>query len=320
MSILARIGITKPPAESVISPDNAGKITQWVSVPLENNPNDVAFSPDGKQLAVAASSILFYDLQTMQFTRQIKADEAASMMTFSSDWALVAVLYRYSGTILIRSVSTGSELHRFTFKDIRSIAFSPDGKLLAAVVGQVVMILDIEDGSVLTQLVADGLVTAQSVAFSPDGKILACGGLGIFLWDTVIWQQMPQVVGQDWSDHLSFSPDGKKLAVIVNGQSAKVFAIPEGNELYPLDMGSTGLVRTSSSYAGVAFSPDSQALALAMGGSSTVKLWAMSDGHELRQLIGHTQTVKSVAFSANGTALATTSDDQTVRLWGLPAK
>jgi WD40 repeat protein len=79
-------------------------------------------------------------------------------------------------------------------------------------------------------------------------------------------------------------------------------------------------VKTSSAYAGVAFSPDSQLLALAMGGSSTVKLWALSDGHELHQLIGHTQTVKSIAFSANGTALATTSEDQTVRLWGLPAK
>jgi len=48
-----------------------------------------------------------------------------------------------------------------------------------------------------------------------------------------------------------------------------------------------------------------------------VNLWQVADGRLLRTLQGHLETVTGVAFSSEGTLLASGSRDGTVRLWGV---
>jgi WD40 repeat protein/uncharacterized caspase-like protein len=64
----------------------------------------------------------------------------------------------------------------------------------------------------------------------------------------------------------------------------------------------------------VAFSPDGRTLA---SGSydTTIKLWEVASGRELRSLIGHTNAVTSVAFSPDGRSVASGSFDHTIKLW-----
>src|SRR5439155_3479689 len=63
-----------------------------------------------------------------------------------------------------------------------------------------------------------------------------------------------------------------------------------------------------------AFSPDGRTLA---SGSwdTTIKLWNVTSGRELRTLAGHTDEVVSVAFSPNGRTLASGGLDKTIKLW-----
>ena len=63
------------------------------------------------------------------------------------------------------------------------------------------------------------------------------------------------------------------------------------------------------------FSPDRRLLAACTTPDSSVKLWDIEGGTELRVLSGHLDSVYAAVFSPDGAWLATCSADQTVKLW-----
>ncbi len=199
-----------------------------------------------------------------------------------------------------------------TLGGIHSVAFSPDGKLLAT--GDT-------NGEVRLYQVADGkqLFTCKGhtgwvwpVIFSPNGQVIASGGddKTVKLWDINTGQCLATLQGHSggiWS--LTFSSDGGVLASGSEDTTVKLW-----------DVGTTQCLHTlqglGSQVWAVAFSPDNHTLAIG-NNDQTVKLWDVNTNQCLKVLEGHTRKVQSLAFSPDGNMLASSSHDQTVKLWNI---
>jgi WD40 repeat protein len=216
------------------------------------------------------------------------------------------------GTIKVWDTTTGQQT--LTLKGhtawISSVAFSPDGNLLAtASLDGTVKVWDAAtDQEALTlQGHADAVL---SVAFSPDGRRFARAWEdgAMELWDTATDKRALQVQGHAASVYaLAFSPDGRRLVSASADKRVKIWDAATGHEMLTLQ-GHTGPVH------GVAFSPDGQRLATASA-DKTVKVWDALTGQQTLSFEGHTGLVTSVAFSPDGRRVASSSLDGTVKVW-----
>ncbi|MFE1443581.1 hypothetical protein [Streptomyces sp. NPDC058739] len=195
---------------------------------------------------------------------------------------------------------------------VTSLAFSPDGGLIAAAnwSGEV-RLWDAATRAQICDPLTRDLYSVHSVAFSPDGRVLAAAGSGgVLLWDpataTVCGDPLVAFESREVGLSLAYSPDGHTLAVATTKGLRlwdTLFRQPRGEPL------------TSDTIRAVTFSPDGRLLATG-GQDGTVRLWdpflrtPFSD-----PLVSHTGIVGAVAFSPDGRLLATGGQDGTVRLW-----
>lgn len=280
---------------------------------------NLAFSPD--QTALASLNwldghVTIHSLSDGKLQQEMAASPGvqSNEVVFSPDGTLLAV-GNNDGNVLVWEVATAKLKYTLGGHQwlVRSIAFSPDGRTLAAA-GKGVFLWDMTDGS--RKNVCEGHVGyVNSVAFSPDGLSLISGSddSTVRLWtarDCQLQQTFFLTPPRRVFD-VAFDPTGKYLAAGDDNRMVYLWDLASGQAKFQIEahVGQTEAL---------AFNHDGSILASSGDyDDPVIRLWNTSDGKPLTTLTGHGWWVSGLEFSADDRLLVSSSGDGTVRFWGI---
>jgi WD40 repeat protein/serine/threonine protein kinase len=270
--------------------------------------SQVAFSPDGMQLASASTdgTIKVWGARSEPEARTF----VGARMAWSPDGEWLASA-DFGERFKLWDSTTGQEIRTFDGHKggVVDVAFSPDGKWLASASDdRTVKLWNIATGHELRTFVGhkDNVI---SVAYSPDGTRLASAGYDqmLKLWDVATGQEIRTFTGHTaWIWGVAYSPDGTRLASQCNDRTVRLWDVTTGLTTHILVAAFWGHKP--------AFSPDGTRLAAAAE-DRTILLWDVRTGQRSRTFEGNTAIITGLAFTPDGKRLASISWDGTVKLW-----
>jgi WD40 repeat protein len=195
------------------------------------------------------------------------------------------------------------------------LAFSPDGRLLAAGggAGSPMVVWDVKSGDVVRRFTPPSRPEphGDGLAFSPDGRTLANGdgGHGVLLWDLRTARATKLPVGRkQYVLSLAYSPDGTRLVTVSNAREGMLWDVASGRRLATFPASAAEGWATS-----VAFSPDGSLFAT--GIDDVVTLRDARTGRPSGKPLPITNGYNSVlAFAPRGNVIAVEAGDG-VELW-----
>jgi WD40 repeat protein len=310
----------------------------------------LAFSPDGKRLAAGGQ---FYS-KPPQFQVQIRLWDVANQkntktldvqtnigrgglscgVAFSPDGkTLVSAETTATGEVTLWDVATGKSINTFNSPyQLGSLALSRDGKTVAAGGQNGPQLWDIRTGKA-TMLSATSSIMSASVAFSPDSATLASlasdgKSWKICLWNLAEGKKTAALTTASKVVHgLAFSSDGKTVLAVGSDGTGKARTIEawevasrKKTSTFAIDGKPIGTTDYNRLWV---FSPDGTMLATPGDSPNTITLWDVASGKELAEL-GHGEPVMAVAFSRDGTRVATSTGnlqpDFHIYIWELTGR
>ena len=194
---------------------------------------------------------------------------------------------------------------------INSMAFSPEGQILASGSADRTVKLWNLDSNVPLCTLSGHSSLIDTVAFSPDGRLLASGSWDhtIKLWDIETRELIHTLSDSGWIKSIAISSDGKTLFSGSADRTIKIWDLETGKVQKTLS-------GHSSAVHAVAIAPEGRIIASGSA-DKTIKLWNLNNGEVELTLDGHSDAVNSLTFSSSSQVLISGSADKTIRLWHL---
>jgi RNA polymerase sigma factor (sigma-70 family) len=278
-------------------------------------PQKLVIAPNGKHLAFLSqsrSTLIVYDTATLskkwwnqkdaQFARDIAVSRDGQLLALAGPDAEEQSALAEPKAALIRlfDAAGGAELRRIAIEGfgVGSVVFAPDGKTLAAGVGdRTIRLYHLATGQErLPRLGGEGALpqrkegeilykgydkacAAAALAFSPDGSLLASGAEGI-----------------GWFNHMSDVPP----IMLWNLAAARMARKLAGHPIGTISL---------------AFTPDAKTL-VSSGYEPTARLWDVASGHEVEHRAGHSSNIVGLVVSpVDGTVFTFSLADGTILHW-----
>lgn len=288
-------------------------------------------SPDGSQITSASADghLIIQDKASGEILHDIQVDGGT----------IYSLAYHPDGNTLLSAsedsivrlwdVSTGELLGEFSDLEapVRTVTFNPDGTLIAAAGGHVqisdtrspdnrILVWNLDGETVHT---FEGHQAAvRALIFTPDGTGLLSGSddTQIILWTLESGEQRSYDGHFDAVWTLAFNRDGSEFLSGSRDRRIIHWNTETGEQINTLNGHRSG-VRA------VVFHPNGiHAISAAgdiatTGGENDYELlyYDLISGEILREMPGHTRTIRSLSINEDGTEMLSSADDSTVILW-----
>jgi WD40 repeat protein len=260
--------------------------------------------------------------QSLRLVLPIGHTDMISSIACSPDGRMMAT-GSWDNSIKIWQINSGKLLNSFqTGGDVRSIAFSPDGKYIVAGIEEsssnptsFVELWEVNKGERVHMFPKAGAI--RSVAFSENGLFFAAADAydgPTRIWDINTFKLIKNLPTSRIS-LVAISPDNENIA-LAGYNDISIWNIRKGKIKHTFK-NPGGFLNS------ISFSPDGRFLVAAgrvnyskfKGWDSTICLWEVSSGKMIRTFEGHHSEVSSVVFSHDGLRLLSGSSDSTAKLW-----
>lgn len=282
----------------------------------------VECAPDGSLVSFGCDrSVQTWDLKQGKSVSQfaVELDLNGRGFALSPDGTRVAVANYDAKSIGIYERLTGKRIRNIPSELCsRPLGFSPDSRLLAALNGmgsRSAQVWDADTGVQLLKVQSNGHGDTVTGHFGPDGRTFAFkDGRRVRMLDTATWKdgigiQTPPLGWEPLG--LEYSPDGRMIAT-ASQDGVRLYEVATRSERAHVQApgSATGILR---------FSHNGRLLAW-VNDNSKILVLDVRTGVMTGPFTGHDDEITGLAFTIDDKALASSSGDCTILIWGVSAK